>query len=140
MRFILSNDETRPTREKGNVMEPSIETTHQARAVLAEVKQVADPIQRGDLPYSFSVHQLIEAHGQAASVVTFATRLLARVENPIDHRDAEVLTLGTSYLNTLTAALLGSDNVPAELQQLLQYFVIAPSFISEQIIRPTVDV
>lgn len=117
-----------------------INSAKEARRVLAEVKEVAVPIQRGDAPYNFSVHQLIEAHGKAVAVVTFATTQLVRVENAIDHRDADIFGEGSSYLRTLTVALMGADNVPEELKQLLQYFVIAPTFISEQIIRPTVDV
>lgn len=116
-------------------MEPTISNISEARELLALVREVGEPLQRGDLPCDFTIDEVRQAHGRAALIVSYMTRELQHLRDAIDHRDADVLSNASSYLRTLSYVLLRSEEVSDQEKMLLQFCAIATSFVSMRIIR-----
>lgn len=116
-------------------MEPTISNTDEARELLALVREVGDPLQRGDIPCDFTIEEVRQAHGRAALIVSYMTRELQNIRDAIDHRDADVFSGASSYLRTLSYVLLRSEEVSDEEKMVLQFCTIATSYVSMRIIR-----
>lgn len=116
-------------------MEPTISNIDEARQLLELVREVGEPLERGDLPCDFTIEEIKQAHGRAALIMSYMTRELRTVRDAIDHRDADVFGQASSYLRTLSYVLLRSEDVTEQQKMVLQFCTIATSFVSMQIIR-----
>lgn len=116
-------------------MEPCIKSIEEARRIIMSVREIAEPLQRGDLPCEFWPEDVLDAHANAALVLAYMTQHLQNVPNAIDHRDADVFTYANSYFRTLTQVLLRRDDVSEQTKKLLQFCVTAPRVLAQEIIR-----
>lgn len=107
-----------------------------ARQALNEVAEIANPIQRGDQPYSFDVEQLKEAMFAATEVLMFAEELLAPYRDAaINFKGSRELLEAGSYMRSIAHELEQHPEADEALRSQLGFYKRAPRYLSERIIN-----
>lgn len=116
-------------------MGPSFTSTEDASRIIAEVRLIAEPLQRGDLPCDFTLDELFQAHTRAGNLVANLTEQVEWSLGVIDYQLYELLRYAHGYFRTLTQTLLQRDDVNERDKLLLRLSEIArfsmwPAFAS----------
>ncbi|MEO5498964.1 MAG: hypothetical protein ABIR46_00525 [Candidatus Saccharimonadales bacterium] len=105
---------------------------------LKAVALIAVPIERGDIPYDFSLEQIEAAYATTAHIlVHLATPLLRSNNDPHEVVEGIDFLTAAGYFRTLTRALLRRNDVSETMRSLLQFNEVAIGFVCERIMEGT---
>lgn len=102
---------------------------------IGAIASIALLIQRGDIPYDFSLEQVEEAYASAAQILAHLGPPLVRSNDPSQDHEGVLFSEAASYFRTLTQALLRRDDVSETMRSLLQFNELAITIVSERVME-----
>ena len=96
-----------------------VNTPDQARRFLDEAAQVAEPIQRGDQPYAFTLQKLRTALDKAAALWAYAYRILDNAEDPAAIRASDFIP-AAGYADAIAEEILRTHHPNTVLKETIE--------------------